>query len=482
METAISTAEFRVLDLETRMPFHFGNVDVTAIPKVFLRIEAEIDGETQAGTSMGGLIPGWFYKDPDMPLETGLKNMIETFRSAADSARSLDPAPTAFAFWEALYERQREWAADTDHPPLLWSYGVSLVEQALIDAVCRHQGTTFGTAVHENSLGIELGSIYDELSPFEPDDLLPSTPRRSTAVRHTVGLDDPLTSGDMDPSERLADGLPQTLAEYVRDDGVQYFKIKLSADRETDANRLARIARVLDDLGVDEYWCTLDANEGYDSPREFKRQWESHTTDPALLTLFDRLAYVEQPLARDDAFTAETKEVFTNWDDAPPVIIDESDGRIDSAGTALEYGYAGTSHKNCKGVFKGVVNACLIAHRNQVDSDQQYVLSAEDLTTVGPDELLADLAVTATIGAHHVERNGHHYFRGLSAFPETIQESVLDAHGDLYRRHEDGFPTLDVDGGDVNLGSVVDAPFGTAIEDETGQFPTLDTWLADLDR
>lgn len=54
-----------------------------------------------------------------------------------------------------------------------------------------------------------------------------------------------------------------------------------------------------------------------------------------------------------------------------------------------------------------------MAHRNRTGPERQYVLSAEDLRTVGLIELLQDLAVTATLGAEHVERNGHHNFRGL---------------------------------------------------------------------
>ena len=480
MSLSVTDTTFRVVELETRMPFHFGNVAVTEIPKVFLRLEVEIDGERQRGTSMGGLIPGWFYKDPDMGLSEGLSNMMETFRSAADAAVELDPRPEAFAFWRALYDRQRNWASGTDHPPLLWGYGVSMVEQALIDAVCRHRGESFATAVRENTLGIDLGSVYEELEDAEPADLLPEEPRRSTAVRHTVGLDDPLTDVDLTANERLDDGLPQTLAEYVREDGVLRFKIKLSADRERDADRLARIADLLSDLGLSEYRCTVDANEGYDSAGEFKRQWEAHAGDPALATIFERLDYVEQPLARDDAFTPETRAVFTEWDAAPPIIIDESDGVLDSAGTALEYGYAGTSHKNCKGVFKGIANACLVAQRNRTDPSREYVISAEDLTTVGPIELLQDLAVTATIGATHVERNGHHYFRGLNAFPSAVQDRVLESHGDLYEQHAEGFPTLDVESGSIELESVVAAPFGVEPQFDLHEFVALDDWLEAL--
>ena len=68
-----------------------------------------------------------------------------------------------------------------------------------------------------------------------------------------------------------------------------------------------------------------------------------------------------------------------DWEDRPPMIIDESDGHLSSCFEALDAGYIGTSHKNCKGVFKGVANACLIEHRNRQGSNPKLVLSGEDL-------------------------------------------------------------------------------------------------------
>jgi hypothetical protein len=98
---------------------------------------------------------------------------------------------------------------------------------------------------------------------------------------------------------------------------------------------------------------------------------------------------------------------------------------------------------------------------------------------VGPVALLQDLAAMATLGVEHVERNGHHYFRGLSMLPEGVQQAVLARHGDLYRRHPDGFPTLDVRGGRIEVGSVVDAPFGTDFLLDVTQFTPLADWRFD---
>ena len=66
----------------------------------------------------------------------------------------------------------------------------------------------------------------------------------------------------------------------------------------------------------------------------------------------------------------------------------------------------------------------------------------------------------ALLGVEHVERNGHHYYRGLSLWPKDWQDTMLEAHGDLYRRHRDGFACLQIREGRITLGSVNAAPFG----------------------
>jgi len=66
----------------------------------------------------------------------------------------------------------------------------------------------------------------------------------------------------------------------------------------------------------------------------------------------------------------------------------------------------------------------------------------------------------ALLGISHVERNGHHYFRGLSMWPAAWQETVLAAHPDLYQRHVQGFVHLRITAGELELNSLNAAPFG----------------------
>ncbi|MFC6993478.1 hypothetical protein ACFQH3_18225 [Haladaptatus sp. GCM10025707] len=475
MGVSITDTNLYVLNMTRRMTFHFGNVHVAEGPQILLELTADVDGVRETGLSMGALAPMWFHKNPDMGMEEGVADMVTVFEAACDHAESADAEPTVFDAWWSLYDAVGDWAADTPHPPLLWSYGVSLVEQALIDAFCRATDTAFPDAVHENTLGIDLGRIYDDLDGVEPTDLLPDSPTRSIAVRHTVGLSDPLVPADVEPADRLDDGLPQTLSEYVEQQGVAHFKIKLAAD-EGDADRLRRIHTLLSDSSLSHYAFTLDANEQYGSVGEFREQWETMQADANLDSFLDNLLYVEQPLSRDEAFSDETRRVFAEWADHPPVIIDESDDHVTSLATALDCGYAGTSHKNCKGVFKGIANRCLIEHRRRTDGNREYLMSGEDLTTLGPVELQEDLAVMATLGMDHVERNGHHYYRGLSMLPTEVQDNVLDAHDDLYRRHEDGFPTLDIRDGRIRIDSVLAAPFGHDVDLSATRFTPIENW------
>lgn len=477
MALSVSDTDLYVQDAELRMPFHFGNVHVDECPRVLVETTVEFDGGTERGYGMGAIVPMWFLKRPDMTLKAGNDALLSVVEHAASLAKELPRQKSVFAFWHNLYTHQAEWGKNTSHPPLLSQYGTSIVEQALIDAHCRFESVSFPEAVRENSLGIDLGTIHPELDSEDPEAYLPDEPLGEVAVRHTVGLTDPLTENDISAADRLTDGLPQSLEACIERQGIDHFKIKIGADMESDRDRLRTIASMIED-SHDEYVVSLDANEQYGTVGAFREQWESLAADPQLAEFFDHLLYVEQPLDRAHAFGEDTRQAFANWDGAPPVIVDESDDSLDSLRRALQCGYAGTSHKNCKGVFKGIANRCLIEHR-RASSSSEYLMSAEDLTTIGPIELQQDLAVVATLGIDNVERNGHHYLRGLSMYDDRLQEATLEAHPDLYRRHKEGYPTLDIVDGTIQIGSVVNAPFGYAVGVDTEEFTPLVEWHSD---
>ncbi len=477
MSLSVRSTDARVINLRTRMPFRYGIAAMTQAPHFLLEAQVEIDGRIAFGRAADQLPPKWFTKNPTSAIADDLVEMLDVIAHAREAAVALAPKESVFDFWQALYAAQKSWAGDR-YPPLLWNFGVTLLERAVIDAFCRAQGVCYFEAVQSNALGIRLGDIFPELAGLEPRDLLPEKPLESLIVRHTVGLSDPLTDADIDPAERAHDGLPQSLEAYLRRDGITHLKIKLSGNADRDRARLRAIAALLEACGTN-YAYTLDGNENFHTVEPFRELWRSLAADGALADFLSRLIFVEQPIHRDAALAPETCAALRAWTDRPPIIIDESDSTLGVLATALEGGYVGTSHKNCKGVFKGLANACLVRRRLQQHPDGRFQMSAEDLTNVGPIALLEDLAAIATLGIPHAERNGHHYFAGLAQFPHEVQEAVLAAHPDLYRQHEAGYPVIRVEGGRVALGSAVAAPFGHAANFDLERFTPLESWRID---
>ena len=476
MTLVVRNIDLYVLNMRTRMPFKYGIASMNVVPHLFVRTELEVGGKRCHGIASDGLPPKWFTKDPETSYRDDLEDMLQVIRTACESCLAIERAASPFRLWRQLVARQEQWAAGIGTPPLLWNLGVSLVERAVLDAFCRLREVTFARALRENLLGMELGELYAELDTHVPADLLPLQPLPSTLVRHTVGLADPLTGAEIPKPDRLRDGLPQSLEASIRQYGLKRFKIKLSGDTDSDLARLRRLATTIPRDANSDFGFTLDGNEQFQTIAEFRAFWERILSEPSLDSFTDKVIFVEQPLHRDAALAEGVGEELAQWGTHPPIVIDESDAALGDLSIALDRGYAGTSHKNCKGTFKGIANACLIGLRRLQDPETPYILSGEDLANVGPVALIQDLLLTSVLGIEHVERNGHHYFEGLSMYPDTVQASVLEAHGDLYRRHEKGFPALRISDGALQLGTVTEAPFGIGFELDPSIFTPLSEW------
>jgi len=473
MRIAVRGFDFFIRNLSLRVPFRYGIATMTRTPHFVARLRVEIDGVSQHGFAADNLPPKWFTKNPDAAYSDEIADMIAVARHAAEIACTLPPAGTVFALWQAITHAQDAWAQARQIPPLLSGFGVSIVERAVIDAFCRATRTPFAQAVRGNTLGIDLASIHPELAGLSPADLLPPAPSRSVIVRHTVGMADPLVDGE--EHDHPDDGLPLSLEAFIRAHGLTHFKIKLGGDIERDRERLHRLAGVIE-KHTSEYFFTLDGNENYRAVAPFRELWEGFCADPSIARFLQHLIFVEQPFHRAVALAEATTTELLAWTNRPPIIIDESDVDCSALPTALSGGYAGTSHKNCKGVIHGIASACLIAQRRRMDPQTPLHISAEDLTNLGPVALLQDLAVVATLGIPHVERNGHHYFAGLSQFPANVQRETLHHHADLYAAHVGGYPIVAVKDGALDIGSLVDAPFGVAFEPDLAEFTPVEDW------
>jgi len=453
--------ESSVLHTRTRFPFRYGIASMTDVPHLFLRASASSGGREQAGLAAEGLPPKWFTKDPSTTFEQDLPDLFAVIEHAAALAEEIARTPvTYFDFWRELDRQQHRWAGGRGLAPLLAHLGVSLVERAVLDALCRLAAQPLHRLVAANHLGLRLGDVYPELGDAQPADLLPGTPTSACFVRHTVGLADALRPADLTADDRVDDGLPQDLEASIRAYGLRYFKVKLSGAFDRDVARLSDLVRLVERESGAQFFVTLDGNEQFHDFRAFRDFWDRLRAEPSLRALWPRVLVVEQPVHRDRALGDDAGAALNAWPSRPALIVDESDGAVGDVPRALELGYVGASHKNCKGIVKGIANAALLEKRRR--EGRPAVLTGEDLCILGPVALLQDLAMMALLGLEHVERNGHHYYRGLGMFPASWQEATLAAHGDLYRRHEEGFPCLRIEGGRIQLDSANRAPFGVA--------------------
>lgn len=453
MAAAVKIREVRLarFDLQTRMPFRYGIATMTRLPHVWLSVRLDSDGAAD-GFAGDHLPPKWFRKDPDQTVDDEIEEMLSVIRRAARAAMEIE-APDVFSFWLALHRDQRAWADRNGIPPLLAHFGTSLVERALIDAFCARRSLPFSDAVLGNDLGIRLETLDGALSSRSPGDFL-RPPEGNLFVRHTVGLADPIDESDIGAGEELEDGLPQSLEAVIRRYGTSHFKIKINADWDHDRERLERVFRRIDKEAPASWRFSLDGNESFQDAEAFRAYWERLAAVEPFRKALDRLLFVEQPVARARALEAASD--WTRWKDAPPILIDESDGDLEDLPRALELGYRGTSHKNCKGVFRGILNRCRIAIRR----DPRLMTSAEDLANIAPLALNQDLIVQDLLSNQSVERNGHHYFNGLSMWPGELQDALLRSHPDLFERGAAGSVRLAVRQGRMDTRSLLGTPFG----------------------
>ena len=390
----LSPFEFFVQHTRTRFPFRYGIASMTEVPHLFVRTRVTAGNQSSFGLTSEGLPPKWFTKNPTTTFEEDLPEMLEVIGHAARLGEQIAHAPISFFdFWRELYRQQTHWAKSRKLAPLLANLGVALVERAVLDGLCRVAGQPLHQMIAASRLGLRLGEVYPELGDAQPRDLLPATPLESCFVRHTIGLGDALSPADIPADERVDDGLPQDLESSIRAYDLRYFKVKLFADAERDVARLRELNNLLERETGGDYFVTLDGNENFQNFAAFREFWQQASADATLRSLWQRIIVVEQPVHRDHALSDEAGTALGAWPERPPLIIDESDGELGDLPRALSLGYAGTSHKNCKGIVKGMANACRLEKLRR--AGQRVVLTGEDLCNLGPVALLQDLALMA---------------------------------------------------------------------------------------
>jgi Enolase C-terminal domain-like len=454
--------QFRVAEIELRqtpvvlrMPFRFGVVTLRRCHQAFVRTLIETtDGKSYWGVAAEMIVPKWFDKNPALSDEDNFEQQRSVLRWARD-AYLADPRPaSAFGHFARHHHAHQRFCEVRGFNPLLASYGPALIDRAVLDALCRYTRQSFYSVISSNLVGLDAS--MQEFADVDMSAFV-GTLRPATTIhaRHTVGMVDAITRADV--LEPAGDGLPETLQEVVRAYGHRYFKIKVGGKLDADIDRLKAIASVLDTLPYD-YKLSLDGNEQYPDVDSLLVLLQRMRGSPALRRLCASILFIEQPIARQHAFSIDLGRNDPGW----PVIIDESDGLLDAFVQARACGYSGISSKTCKGVYRSLLNAARCAQWNGEQNGRRYFMSAEDLTVQAGLSLQQDLALVNLIGVTHVERNGHHYVNGLASRPAAEQQAFLRAHPDVYM-HSHGAVRLRIEGGQISLGSLDTVGYASAV-------------------
>ena len=319
--------------------------------------------------------------------------------------------------------------------------------------------------------------IHPTLKPMALRSLFQRPARTSLFIHHTIGLADTLKEEDIPSAERLDDGLPQSLEACITQQGIRYFKIKVSGDLDLDLDRLTRIAHLLNEKLNVPHGVSLDGNEQYREVEGLLELLARLKESPVAADLFNSILYVEQPFPRDIALNEQLRKPLARLAAFRPVIVDESDDSTDVLPRADDLGYSGISWKNCKGIYKSLLNYLLTEYRNRLRTPGSHscFMTGEDLMNTAVIPFHQDTAILSVLGIEHAERNGHHYVRGLDHLSEFERQQCATMHPDLYEPLDDGL-RLRIRRGTVDIRSLQTPGLGVGIQTDFDHLIPLDAW------
>jgi L-alanine-DL-glutamate epimerase-like enolase superfamily enzyme len=394
-----------------RTPIKFGGVALDRV--TLLNVECVVQtGAGKTATGFGSMPLGNVWSFPSRVLKyddtlAAMKALSERIaRITADCYETGHPIDIAHllepAYIKSAAEVSRELNLVEPIPVLCSLVCASPFDAALHDAYGKAHGLscyhTYGPEFLPHDLGQYLGA---EFNGERLDQFVSREPKPRMPLYHLVGALDPIEASDV--SKPIGDGLPETLPEWIRFNGLTHLKIKLNGDDlGWDVERVVRIdsaaERTQRERGVSKWFYSLDFNErcrNVEYLLEFLRQVKERV--PAG---FERIQYIEQPTARD--LKANRDNVMHEAAKLRPVVIDESLIDLESLQIARAMGYTGAALKACKGQSQSLLMAA---------AARKYglFLCVQDLTCVG-----ASLIQSAGLAAHvpgvaAIEANGRQY-------------------------------------------------------------------------
>src|SRR5579862_2859658 len=345
-----------------RTPLKFGGVPTThaTVFTVRLRLETQ-DGHSAWGSGSMPFGNVWSFPskrvaaaDTAKAMELLAGKISKRILSFDDVAHPIELAHRFEPEWFRLAaDVTRELALAEPMPNLSALVVASAFDAAIHDAYGRVHGRHVYECYGPDWLEQDLSSYLDER--FRGESLARyslTRPKPRLPLYHLVGALDALTGADV--KERLNDGLPHTLGEWIQKDQLTHLKIKLNGnDASWDVERIVAIDQVSSGTAPRAYTYSLDFNE--QCPDVGYLLDVLHRVKERSPGCFDRVAYVEQPTARD--LKAHPENKMHAAAKLKPVVIDESLVDYESLLLSREQGYSGVALKSCKGQSQSLLMA-----------------------------------------------------------------------------------------------------------------------------
>ena len=407
----ITEVRINFQDFAYRAPLKFGGnrVDEVTLLDVNIRVRDRAGRECDGSASMAmGNIWSWptsrYTYDETLAV---MKRLAERLAALVGDCDEYGHPIELGVLLEPAYEGvarelERELGLVERIPKLCLLVTASAFDAAIHDAYGRSLGVNVYNAYGAGFMNRDLSSYLPDL--FEGEYLDRYTlrePRPRMPLYHLVGALDPLTESDI--PQRLDDGYPETLSEWIVADGLTHLKIKLNGDDlDWDVDRVLAIDRICQETqarrGVERWVYSTDFNEkcpNVDYLIAFLRRIEE-----GIAEAFERIQYIEQPTSR---YLFEHRENTMHEASAiKPVVIDEALVDLEHLLLAIELGYSGVALKTCKGQTQALLmGAYALKH--------DLFLCVQDLTLVG-DAFLHSAGLCARLpGIAAIEGNGRQY-------------------------------------------------------------------------
>ncbi|MHC4713706.1 MAG: enolase C-terminal domain-like protein [Planctomycetota bacterium] len=427
-ESDIAVKEIRMglRRFDYRTPMKFRGVVGTKATTLDVAVLAEKrDGGSAWG--FGSMIMGntWAFPSEKLDADTTLAVMLDIARHSAHIIlETCREHRHPMDHWHAVEPRVRAETAtiaereDLGEPiPVLAALvAASPFDAAIHDAFGKANGVNVYECYGPDFASHDLSVYLDERFNGEYLDAYTlKSPRPRMPLYHLVGALDPLT--DSEATDRVNDGLPETLEEWISADGLTHLKMKMAGrDLDWDIERILAVNAVAEAAAPARDWnFSVDFNERCENVEYLLEVLEK--VRERAPKAFERIQYVEQPTHRDLA--AHPENTMHAAAKIKPVVIDESLVDYESLLLSVEMGYSGVALKACKGQTQSLLMA---AAARKLD----LFLCVQDLTCTGPSYLHSVSLASRIPTVAAVEGNGRQYCpaanRGFAEmYPSTFK-------------------------------------------------------------